>query len=60
MYDNKLLLEMIDIAIGAMVENELCYYCKYQDCNYSDCSAGIFDGLKLMAERNLNKWKFTK
>lgn len=53
-YNNELLLEMLDIAIGAMVENELCTYCHHSICDSDNCVNGIFDGLKVQAETNLN------
>ena len=56
-YSNELLLEMLNIAIGAMNENELCSYCSLNGCEFCyyerDCESGIFEGLKAKAERNL-------
>ena len=57
-YSNELLLKMLDIALGAMNENELCSYCAFhcsQDCfngNTDDyCKEGLWLGLKNMAEK---------
>ena len=58
--DEKILFEILDIAIGGLIENEACSYCRY---NYGDdpscidgslCQNAVFDGLKREAERRLN------
>ncbi len=60
MYSIELLLEMLDISVGAMNENELCSYCAFsgtQNCypGRSDfiCQSGLFEGLKIKAEKRL-------
>lgn len=61
MYDNEILLEMLDIAAGFMNEQEACCYCVHRDypsdCSHTDecCKEGIFEGLKRMAQRNISK-----
>lgn len=60
-YNNKVLLEMLDIAIGGLVENEICSYCKIlhnQDhrCkNFEHCQDFIFEGLKQKAEKKVGE-----
>lgn len=55
--NQTVLLEMLDIAIGALAENENCYYCGSKDCDFcffhSDCKDGIFNGLEAMAKKNI-------
>ena len=58
--ENEMLLEMLDIAAGAMIENDLCVYCAASgigDCFFvkdSDiCKNKMFEGLKIIAHRNL-------
>lgn len=56
--DKDILMEMLDIAIGAMNENELCSYCRLYGsslCEKDDdiCVSGIFTGLKKQAEKRL-------
>lgn len=58
MYDEKLLLQMLDLSIKAMNENELCSYCKFHNncrAKHSDwiCESGLFDGLKEMVSKNV-------
>lgn len=59
-YDTKTLLGMLDIAIGAIVENELCSYCvnfygNSNMCSQTDlCSEFIFDGLLKIYRKNKN------
>lgn len=54
-YNNKILLEMLDTAIGGLVENEICSYCKIQHnqdhrCkNFEHCQDLIFEGLRQKA-----------
>ena len=64
MFDNlnkreQLLMEMLDIAIGAMIENELCSYCSYfgNEYCYSQrcCENAMFDGLLTKAKTYLNR-----
>lgn len=59
--ENKL-YEMLDIALDAMNENELCSYCAFSgtpDCfaGRSDdiCKQGLFTGLCNMAEKRLTE-----
>lgn len=61
--DEKILIEMLDMAIGGLIENEACSYCRY---NYGDdpgcvdgslCQDAMFDGLKREAERRLKEGK---
>lgn len=64
MFDNlnkreQLLMEMLDIAIGAMIENELCSYCSYSGSEYCYsqrcCDNAMFDGLLTKAKIYLNR-----
>lgn len=58
MYNEKLLLGMLEIAISAMTENELCSYCDfagtsncYTGCGEDVCHHGLFEGLKKLEMR---------
>ena len=58
--DLKLLNEMLNIAVAAMNENELCSYCKHNnncDRNSNDviCINGILGGLENIAMANLTQ-----
>lgn len=64
MFDNlnkreQLLIEMLEIAIGAMIENELCSYCSYFGSEYCYsqrcCENAMFDGLQTKAKHNLQR-----
>lgn len=59
---NETHIEMLDIAIKAMNENELCSYCAFsgtQNCYAGRpdfvCETGLYEGLKTMAKRNVRK-----
>ena len=59
---NEIHIEMLDIAIKAMNENELCSYCAFsgtQNCYEGRpdfvCETGLYEGLKTMAQRNIRK-----
>lgn len=60
-YNNKILIEMLDTAIGGLVENEICSYCKIlhdQDhrCkNFDNCHSLIFQGLQKRAEQEVGE-----
>jgi hypothetical protein len=54
------LYEMLDIALDAMNENELCSYCAFAGtedcfpCRPDDiCKQGLFTGLSHMAEKRM-------
>lgn len=57
--ENKILLEMLDIAISYMEEKEACIYCINcgcpQECTHTveGCKTGIFEWLQRKAEGNL-------
>lgn len=58
--ENKLLLQMLDIATDVMIENEMCSYCAAAgigDCFFEKgtdlCKNKMFEGLKRMAQRSL-------
>lgn len=59
MYNEKILLEMLDIAVSFMNEQEACSYCVHSgyrsDCSYTDecCKEGIFEGLYRKAKRTI-------
>lgn len=54
--NTTILQEMLNIAIGGLVENEICSYCKIQHdqdhrCkNFDNCHSLIFQGLQKRAE----------
>ena len=64
MFDNlnkreQIFMEMLEITIGAMIENELCSYCSYSGSEYCYsqrcCDNAMFDGILTKAKRNLQR-----
>lgn len=62
----KILYEMIDLAIVSMVENDDCYYCchRYEKpikaCQNIDlCKSNLFYGLKKQAQKRLKGEKIS-
>ena len=61
MYNEKILLEMLDIAVSFMNEQEACYYCINSgcpnECSHTDehCKDSIFEGLMHLAKCNIRK-----
>lgn len=60
-YNNKILLEMLDIAIDCHIENEICSCCKifhnrdHRCKNFQGCKDLIFDGLQAKAEKTVDE-----
>ncbi len=51
-YNKETLLGMLKYSIGAMIENDICYFCKYfhdkskETCSSTDtCELNLFEGL---------------